>query len=94
MIITIIILCVALTASIYININLLRKIEQSDDQLLDHVTFLTNMQLKLNTIFNRMREIDSKQIFESDDEVGSVFNGIKDAVLEIEDLYSDEDMND
>ena len=94
MIISIIILCIALTVSIYININLLRKIEQTDDQLLEYVSFLTNMQIKLKTITDTIREIDSKQIFEKDDEVGSVYTGIKEAILEIEDFYSDEDKND
>tara|TARA_R110001583_G_scaffold13766_5_gene58741 strand:- start:782 stop:1066 length:285 start_codon:yes stop_codon:yes gene_type:complete len=94
MIITVIILCVVLIISIYININLLRKIEKADDQLLEYISFVTNMQIKLNAVFSRVRQIDSKQIFETDDEVGAVFNGIKEVVLEIEELYSVEDVND
>ena len=44
---------------------------------------LSNFQ-KISDSYTRMKEIDQKGGFESDDEVGQVFNGIKDVIENLE----------
>ena len=47
--------------------------------------------LTIKKVQNTIKEIDSKGIFEKDDEVGSVFSGIKDVVEQINLKYDIEE---
>ena len=80
MIIAISILSILLVISIFIITNLLRKVERLDDELLENIDNQFKVQIKLKEVFDTMKEIDSKGAFESDDEVGSVFVGIKEVL--------------
>ncbi len=77
---------VILIISILINVslgyacwNLLRKNEVMEDAI---DIFYT----RLGTTLQTMRAIDSREMFEKDDEVGSVFNQIVDTVNELRPL--------
>jgi hypothetical protein len=59
--------------------NLLRKNEVMEDAI---DIFYT----RLDTTLKTMRAIDSREMFEKDDEVGSVFNQIVDAVNDLRPL--------
>ena len=47
------------------------------------IKLLTNFQ-SISSSYKRMKEIDQKGGFESDDEVGQVFTGIKDVLEDLE----------
>ena len=85
-----IILGLVLLISIFININLLRKVERVDDELLEKIDFDTNLQKKLREALDKMKVIDSKGWFEKDDETGTVFNNIKDTINTLQDYYQGE----
>lgn len=55
--------------------------------------WVVNTHLILTTTFDTMRDIDSQGAFEADDEVGMIFDGIKDAIKVLEE-YSTDTMND
>ena len=69
-----------LIVSIYVNINLFRKtekLEEANDELSD---WLDNYSESLKNILTEIRELDSKYLFESDDEVGCMFDAIKNTI--------------
>ena len=75
-----------LIVSIYVNINLFRKtekLEEANDELSD---WLDNYSESLKNILTEIRELDSKNLFESDDEVGSMFDSIKNTIKSLEEF--------
>ncbi len=60
----------ALSYAVY---NLLSKIEKYED-------FIEQQERNNITLLETLRDIDSKQMFEKDDEVGSLFTQIKDTI--------------
>lgn len=80
-------LVVVLPASIIFNILLLIRglnIVKQNEQLVDVVNEYDLRQFetsqKLETMLQTMKDIDSSGAFESDDEVGSVFNQLKETI--------------
>ncbi len=53
--------------------NVLRKIELQVDAVLDLEDDNADLKKAIRTTYNDMKKIDSKNIFESDDEVGQTF---------------------
>jgi len=70
---TIIILIVFLAVAGYTIYNLLNKLEKYED-------FIDLQEQNNITLLETLRDIDSKQMFEKDDEVGSLFTQIKDTI--------------
>ena len=70
MIITIIILSILFLAACYVIFNLNRKLESSEDILISYFGYL-------DSISRVIEKIDEKGSFESDDEVGAFFKGLK-----------------
>ena len=62
-----------LIALVYAVYNLLSKVERYED-------FIDQQELNNQTLLETLRRIDSKQMFEKDDEVGSLFTQIKDTI--------------
>ena len=69
----IIILTIFLAAAGYSIWNLLQKLERYED-------FIEQEQQRNNALLEALREIDSREMFEKDDEVGSVFYQIKETI--------------
>ena len=72
--------------SIFVIVNLTRKIERLEDwgeQLATRVTWVQD----------RFKEIDSKGHFESDDEVGTIFSALKDVSQVLNEVLEEEDQN-
>jgi hypothetical protein len=65
-------LILALSYAVY---NLLSKVEKYED-------FIDQQSINNETLLETLREIDSKQMFEKDDEVGSLFTQIKDTIIQ------------
>ena len=71
--IIIIILVIFLTAAGYNIWNLLNKLERYED-------FIEQEEQRNNALLEALREIDSREMFEKDDEVGSIFYQIKQTI--------------
>jgi uncharacterized protein YxeA len=69
----ILILIVLLIGAGYTIYNLLSKLERYEE-------FVEQQEQYNTTLLETLREIDSKQMFEKDDEVGSLFTQIKDTI--------------
>ena len=85
--ITIIVLSVVLLISILFNINLLRKLEASEDYVSDlensnteYYTFFDSMKKRMNQSNSKLKQIDRLGSFEADDETGFIFRELKDIV--------------
>ncbi len=61
----------------YIIWNLMRKNEKLEDALDKRDKYIDDMSIIMSESDRKIKEIDSKQIFESDDEIGWFFKGIK-----------------
>ena len=70
----------------YIIWNLMRKTELLETWIEDFGDKVTQVQQELN-------DIDSTGHFEADDEVGSIFNSIKEVVNELNDLTEGEEIS-
>ena len=87
MITTIIILAVALTISVFVNINQLRKQEDQSDYIedletsnLNYYNYFDGLKTKINQANSEIRNADRMGAFESSDEVGTSFKIIKEVM--------------
>ena len=69
----------------YVIINLLRKNEKFEDMIESQNQYIQTISELMTESNKKIKEIDSKQIFQSDDEIGWFFTGIK----EIQDLINE-----
>jgi hypothetical protein len=77
MIITIIILILLLAASLYVVRNLLLKNEQAEDLIISYENHIVNLGQLISQADEKIKEIDAKGLFDSDDEIGWFFTHIK-----------------
>jgi hypothetical protein len=77
MIIAIIILSVLVLALGYTTYNLLRKFEKQEDILAGYLDYLDKISRVIEVSDEKLKQIDSRGTFESDDEVGFFFQQIK-----------------
>ena len=77
MIITIILLSVLVLTLGYTTINLLRKNEKQEDILAGYLEYLDRLSRVIEVSDTKMKEVDSRGTFSSDDEVGFFFQQIK-----------------
>ena len=77
MILTIIILSVIVVVLGYTTFNLLRKIEKQEDILSSYLTYLDNISRVIEVSDKKLKDVDAKGTFSSDDEVGFFFQQIK-----------------
>ena len=73
----------------YIIWNLMRKNERLEDAINQRDEYIDAMSVLMSESNRKIKEIDSKQIFESDDEIGWFFKGIK----EIQELINEYNLN-
>ena len=71
------VLVVALSFAIY---NLLQKLEKYEDIIEDNDVFLQTELERNEALLEALRLIDSREMFEKDDEVGSIFYQIKETI--------------
>ena len=82
MILEIILGCLAITFA-YTSWNLFQKVERLETWVEDYAARITITK-------NVLDELDSEGKFESDDEIGTVFEGIKDTINELETITNQE----
>ena len=81
-----IILGLLVLAEGYVIWNLTRKTE-----LLE--TWIENFSDKITQVQGELKDIDSTGHFESDDEIGTIFEGIKEVINELNDLTEGEEIS-
>jgi len=86
-----IILAVIVIISIYVNWNLFRKTEKLEEANEEAAVWIDEYSKKLNDILSKIREIDSKEMFETDDDVGSIFAEISKNIKELEELKANDE---
>ena len=72
--------------SIFVIVNLTRKIERLED-------WGELLATRVTWVQDRFKEIDSKGHFESDDEVGTIFSALKDVSQVLNEVLEEEDQN-
>ena len=73
----------------YVIWNLLRKNEKLEDMNVTQDGYIQQISTIMTESNKKIKEIDSKQIFQSDDEIGWFFQGIK----EIQEYINDYNIN-
>jgi hypothetical protein len=77
MIETIIILGIMVVILGYTTINLLVKNEKAEDIIISQQKYISSISEVIKNSEKRIKEIDEKEIFKSDDEIGWFFNELK-----------------
>ena len=72
----IIILTVLLTASICVNIFLGYALDVNLDKIETYQNWLLNIKKEVSVTYSKLKDLDDKQMFEKDDDVGFVFSEI------------------
>jgi hypothetical protein len=77
MIETVIILGIMVVILGYTTINLLVKNEKTEDIIISQQKYISSISEIIQNSEKRIKEIDEKEIFKSDDEIGWFFNELK-----------------
>jgi hypothetical protein len=77
MIIAIVILSLMVVILGYTTFNLLRKNEKQEDILLGYMSYLNKISDIIEMSDKKIKEVDARESFKSDDEVGFFFESIK-----------------
>ena len=77
MIIAIVILSIMVVVLGYTTFNLLRKNEKQEDILIGYMSYLNKISDIIDLSDKKLKEIDARESFKSDDEVGFFFESIK-----------------
>tara|TARA_R110002012_G_scaffold192855_2_gene360468 strand:+ start:2435 stop:2728 length:294 start_codon:yes stop_codon:yes gene_type:complete len=57
--------------------NLLRKVEKTEDIIVNYSTYIEEYSKQLDIADKRLKQIDEKNLFKSDDEIGWFFDNLK-----------------
>ena len=68
------------TASFYVVWNLLKKLEKYEDKFEEYQQFIEKETKRTEALLEALRQIDNSQMFEKDDDVGSIFYQIKETI--------------
>ena len=71
------VLSILVVALAFTTINLLRKNEKQEDILGGYITYLDQFSRIIEFSDEKMKKIDEKEIFKSDDEIGFMYEQIK-----------------
>ena len=86
MIITIVILSLLVISLGYSTFNLLKKAEKYEEMLEESDVWMVATKDEATDVINNIRKIDSKGIFEEDDEVGQTFKQILTIIERLENV--------
>jgi hypothetical protein len=78
--------------SLFMIVNLMRKLERFEELIETQDAFIESQLELYETMLQKIRSLDTKQMFEKDDEVGSVFNQIK-VIIENFKHYAEKEIN-
>ena len=77
MILTIILLSVGIVVLGFTTVNLLKKNENQEDILASYLLYLDRISRVIELSDERLKKVDAKGSFESDDEIGFFFKEVK-----------------
>jgi predicted nucleic acid-binding Zn-ribbon protein len=75
---------ILITIFAYTTWNILRKYEKSTDTILELEDRIIATKRRVSDSYNKMKELDRREMFETDDEVGQVFKQISDVIEELD----------
>ena len=78
--ITLIIISILFIFSIFVIFNLLKKLENYEDAVEVYQDFIQSETTRNEALLEALRQIDQRQMFEKDDDVGSIFYQIKETI--------------
>ncbi len=64
----------------YVILNLLGKLEKYEDAVEEYQSFIQSEEIRNQSLLDALRQIDSREMFEKDDDVGSIFYQIKETI--------------
>ena len=82
---------ILLLVSLYVNWNLFRKNEKLEDANEESFVWVSSFRESLVLILDRIKELDNKKMFESDDEVGTTFDMIKNEINKLDNLFENKE---
>ena len=85
LIITVCILSVGIIILGWTTYNLMKKQEKSEDILLGYMEYLDKFSRVIEISNKKLKEVDSRRIFEKDDDVGVIF----DSILQIQEILNE-----
>ncbi len=68
----------------YTTWNILRKVEGAQDTILELEDEIGQLRISIRETYDGMKRVDSKKIFESDDEVGQTFKQLLDIIEKLD----------
>jgi len=71
---------IILLGAIWAIYNLITKLENYEDVIDDYEKFIETELIRNEALLEALRQIDNRQMFEKDDEVGSIFYQIKETI--------------
>ena len=74
------IISILFTLCVYVIFNLLKKLEKYEDQMEQYGEFIETETKRNEALLEALRQIDNSQMFEKDDDVGSIFYQIKETI--------------
>ena len=74
------ILTVLVLVFFFATANLLKKLEKYEDVVEEYNEFVNTELTRNEALLEALRQIDNRQMFEKDDEVGSIFYQIKETI--------------
>ena len=86
-----ILLLILICIQLYVIWNLNKKTETYEDMVSEYETYLDEVTTAVTDINNRLKEIDHRGTFESDDEVGYFFKTLKSLVEQLNTITGDTD---
>lgn len=78
--IALIIISILFIFSIFVIFNLLKKLENYEDAVEVYQDFIQSETTRNEALLEALRQIDQRQMFEKDDDVGSIFYQIKETI--------------
>ena len=73
-------LLLIITGLAYSNWNMLKKLEKYEDIIQENDQFIQDELGRNEALLEALRQIDNRQMFEKDDDVGSIFSLIKETI--------------
>lgn len=78
--IALIIISILFTFSLFVIFNLFKKLENYEDAVEIYQNFIQSETMRNEALLEALRQIDQRQMFEKDDDVGSIFYQIKETI--------------
>ena len=87
MIISIIVLFILVIVLGFTTWNLLRKVENQEDAIVKYQKVYTNLVKLIKISDSKIQDLDNREVFKSDDEIGWFFNYLKEIQNEIKKTF-------